>query len=193
MNRRKTFNLLILSAIILVIGFAACDDDNNYVNPKELIAAEQELLERYYNEEMDNGLSRLDSTTAVAIDTIDHRLESGLMLYHTHIGEGDSIGTYKTVGFRYNRYVIAIDTTNNAEKTFEILAESNQYSTSPLTFTTYPVGGTPAPGTSIYAGVNEAITHMRLFGKAKIVMPSSLGDNQFQPFVFEIEVTSVRR
>ncbi|MCU4157941.1 hypothetical protein J1N10_18350 [Carboxylicivirga sp. A043] len=201
MNRRKTFNLTIISAIALLISFAACDDNNNYFNIKEAIAAEQELLERYYDEEMDNNLSRLDSTTAVAIDTVDHRFESGMMLYHTHIGEGDSIGAYKTVGFRYTNYAIGLtndtiiienDTIVN-EVTREFARESNIYSNTPFTFTTYPVGGVPAASSNVYAGVNEAIMHMRLFGKAKVVMPSSLADNQYQPHVFEIEVTSVRR
>ncbi|MCG8581066.1 MAG: hypothetical protein MI866_14195 [Bacteroidales bacterium] len=202
MDRRKTFNLTILFAIGLLISFAACDDNNNYFNVQEAIEAEQELLERYYDEEMENGLSRLDSMTAVAIDTVDNRLESGMMLYHTHIGEGDSIGAYKSVSFRYTNYAIGVmikDTlvvgtdTTFIEKTVEFERENNIYSISPFTFTTYPIGGTPAAGSNVYAGVNEAVMHMRLFGKAKVVMPSSLADNQFSPHVFEIEVTSVRR
>ncbi|WP_430815986.1 hypothetical protein [Carboxylicivirga sp. RSCT41] len=193
MDRRKTFNLTILCAIALFISFAACDDNNNYFNVQEAIEAEQELLDRYYNEEMDNGMSRLDSTTAVVLDTIDNRFQSGLMLYHTHIGEGDSIGAYRTVGFRYKRYQIAIDTTDNADKTVEVLMESNEFSISPFTFTTYPVGGSPVAGTSVFPGINEAILEMRLFGKAKVVLPSSIADGQYSPHIFELEVTTVRR
>jgi hypothetical protein len=190
-NRTKYFNLIILSAIILLVGLAACDTNNNYFNPKEALQAEQELLDRYYNEMMDNEMVRLDSLTAVAIDTIDNRYESGLMMFHTKIGEGDSIKAYKTVGFRYNRYEIAIvtDTVTNIETTVEVLRESNEYNITPFTFTTYPVGGIPAPGSSVFPGINEAIMQMNLYGKAKVVLPSTIADNQFRTHIFELEVT----
>ncbi|MBK3518104.1 FKBP-type peptidyl-prolyl cis-trans isomerase [Carboxylicivirga marina] len=195
MNKRKVFNQTILAVFVLSVGFASCETNNNYFNAKEALEQEQALLERYYNEEMENGLSRLDSTTAVTVDTVDHRYESGMMMYHTHIGEGDSIGAYKTVGFRYNRYQIFIDTDTitNEETTVEVLLESNEYSITPFSFTTYPVGGAPVAGSNVFPGVNEAIMHMRLFGKAKVVLPSTIADNQFQPHIFEIEVTTVRR
>lgn len=194
----RFFNLIILFAITFLIGFAACNDSYNYFNVKEALAAEQELLERYYDEEMDNGLSRLDSLTAASIDTVDHRFESGLMMFHTELGEKDQpVEAYKTVGFRYTNYAIALqmDTlvdgvdTTFVEKTVEVFRESNEYAISPFTFTTYPVGGVPGAGSNVFPGVNEAVLHMNLFGKAKLVLPSLIADNQYNTHIFELEVT----
>jgi len=193
----KNFNPIIVITTILLLGFYACDSNNNFFNPAEALEAEQELLDRYYNEIMDDDLTRLDSLTAVSIDTVDHRRESGMMLFHSKIGVGDSIKAYKNVGFRYRNYAIGltIDTvvvgtdTTFVEKTIEVLRESNENATGPFTFVTYPVGGVPAAGSNVFPGVNEAVMHMKLYGKAKVVLPSPIADNQFSTHIFELEVT----
>ncbi|MCT4644457.1 MAG: hypothetical protein N4A74_05665 [Carboxylicivirga sp.] len=196
-NYKLNIKPVLLVALTLILGFYACDDNNNYINPKELIAAEQELLDRYYNEIIRNDSTRLQIMTAEAIDTIDLRLQSGLLLFHTEIGTGDSVKAFKEVGFRYSNYGIILqnDTVINGtdttfvEKTAEALRETNKYGSAPFTFRTFPSGSAAAANANVYLGVNEAIMHMKLYGKAKVVMPSTLADNQFNPHIFEIDLT----
>ncbi len=187
-NRTKYFNLFILSAIALLVGFASCNDNNNYINPKELIEAELELLDRYYNEEMESGLTRIDSMTAAAIDTVDNRMESGLMLFHTKIGEGDSIKIYNKVAYRFSAYNIAQDST---DVTYEAYAGSNEYANAPMSYTTYLLNdGTSANSTGVPLGINEALLNMRFGGEAKIVLPSSIGGvSGYYTTIYDIRVT----
>jgi|GEM_PF-4527973 len=195
-NTYNTIKKIFIPAVVAVILMTACENNNNnFINPKELLAAEQALLDRYYNEIIRNDSTRLEVMSAEAIDTVDHRFESGMMLFHTKIGIGDSIKAYKKVGFRYSNYGIVLqnDTvikgtdTTFVEVTAEKLRESNEYSVSPFTFTTFPVGSSANSGA--YLGVNEAILHMKLYGKTKVVMPSTLADKQFKSHIFEIELT----
>ncbi len=187
-NRTKYFNLILLSAIVLLVGFAACDSNNNYINPKELIAEEIELLDRYYNEEMHSGMTRIDSMTAASIDTLDNRLESGLMLFHTKIGEGDSIKVFNKVGYRFALYNIAQDSTG---VTYESYNGSNEYATAPASYTTFLLNdGTSARTTGVPLGLNEALLNMRLGGEAKIVLPSSIGGvSGYYTTIYELKVT----
>ncbi len=190
-NRTKYFNLFILSAIALLVGFASCNDNNNYINPKELIEAELELLDRYYNEEMESGLTRIDSMTAAAIDTVDNRMESGLMLFHTKIGEGDSIKIYNKVAYRYKRYAIAQDSLDVTYEAPAGLDWNNEYANAPMFYTTYLLNdGTSANSTGVPLGINEALLNMRFGGEAKIVLPSSIGGvSGYYTTIYDIRVT----
>jgi len=181
----KYIQLLVIAAFV---GFVACNDTNNYINPKELIEAEQVLLEQYYNEMMDNDMTRLDSLSAEAVDTVDHRFESGLMLFHTKIGDGDSIKLFKRVGYRFNAYNIVQDST---EVTYESFAGTNEYATAPATYTTYILNDAgSANSTGVPLGINEAIQHMRLNGECKVVLPSPIGGvNGYYTTIYEIKVT----
>ncbi|WP_439185135.1 hypothetical protein [Carboxylicivirga taeanensis] len=187
-NNKIRYNLILLSAIALLVGAAACNDNNNYINPKELIAEELELLDRYYNEKLQDGSIRLDSMSAAAIDTVDHRLESGLMLFHTKVGGGDSIRTFQKVAYRFSAFNIAQDSTG---VTYEAYAGTNEYAEDPASYTTFPVNdAATANASGVPIGLNEALLHMRFGGEAKIVLPSSIGGvNGYYTTIYELKVT----
>ena len=171
----------------MLVGFAACSEDRDYFNPKEALEAEKQLLIRYYNEPMGNGMTRLDSMSAAAVDTVDHRLESGLMLFHTKIGEGDSVKLFKKVGYRFTAYKIKQDT---LDVTHEVYQGSNEYANSPATYRTFLINDAQTAGNEkVPLGINEALLHMCFKGKSKIVLPSTIAGSQFEPYVYEIEVT----
>ncbi|WP_430811779.1 MULTISPECIES: hypothetical protein [unclassified Carboxylicivirga] len=190
-NRNKYFNLIIVAAVVTLVGLSACESNSNYINPKEYIEAELKLLDEYYNEEMANGLSRLDSMSAAAIDTVDHRLESGLMLYHTKIGEGDSVKVFKRVAYRFTAYDIVKDSIDGGLKTVERYLGTNDFDTAPVSFTTYIIGdAASAQQTGVSLGINEAIQHMRYGGEAKIVVPSAIAGFQgYDTYIYELRVT----
>jgi len=185
----KNYNTYIQTLlVILFVGFVACSDNRKYVNPKEMIEAEQVLLDRYYNETMGSGRTRLDSMSAAALDTVDHRFESGLMLFHTKFGDGDSIKLFKRVGYRYTAYIVR----DTSGYTYEELLGTNEYEISPATYQTYIINDAASarqPGNPPL-GINEALQHMRMNGECKIVLPSSIGgNNNYKTTVYEIKVT----
>jgi hypothetical protein len=184
MNLIKKNIPVLVSVLGIVAVLWGCEKERTYVSPQEYLDRETELLNRYYNEEMPNGLSRLDVTTAEAIDTVDKRNESGMMLYHTKIGTGDSIKAYKKVGYRFKKYAVV----DSSGVTLEYLVNSNYYSYAQSDFTTYPIY--QQSGSAIEPGINEAVQHMRLYGESKVVVPSPIGLNaQYTTYVYEIEVT----
>jgi len=178
--------------IVMFIGLVACNDNNNYFNPKEAIEKEQVLLDDYYSELMLSGRTRLDSMSAEAIDTVDQRFENGMMLFHTEIGDGDSVKVFNEVGYRYTMYEIKQD---ESGKVYEIPVGSNEYANSPQTYRAYLINdanssriqGNPS------LGVNEALQHMRLNGKCKVVLPSNIAGTQFQTVIYELEVTYIQQ
>lgn len=187
-NKKIDIKLILIAVLTLTIGFSACNSNNNFVNPKELIEAEQQLLDRYYNEMMSNDMVRLDSMTAAALDTMDHRFESGLMLFHTKIGDGDSIKIFNKVGYRFTAYNIAQDT---LDVTYEAYAGSNDYSNAPVSYTTYLLNdAASANATGVPLGINEALLNMRYGGEAKVVLPSAIGGvNGYYTTIYELRVT----
>lgn len=172
----------------MFVGFVACRDNNKYINPKELIDAELALLDRYYNQMMDNEMTRLDSMSAIAIDTVDNRFESGLMLFHTKIGDGDSVKLFKRVGYRFKAYSVTEDSLGVTRETY---SGSNEYAAAPTTYVTYILNdANAANSTKVALGINEALQHMRLNGESKIVLPSTIGGvNGYFSTVYEIKVT----
>ncbi|TRX70809.1 hypothetical protein [Carboxylicivirga sp. M1479] len=186
----KLFKQIIFPVLIGgALFMSACETNSNYINPKELIEAEQELLDRYYHEGMHSGMTRIDSMTAASIDTVDHRFESGLMMFHTKIGEGDSIKVFKRVGYRFTAFNIAQD--EETDVTYEAYAGTNESSYSPASYTTFPVNDAgSASGTGVPLGLNEALLHMRFGGEAKIVLPSEIGGvNGYYTTIYELRVT----
>ncbi len=200
-NIKRNASLFIIALGALLISIASCKK-TEYKSPQEYLDEENELLVRYYDELVNlddkgqpiNDSTRLEVMTAQAIDTVDHRFESGMMLFHTKQGTGDLIGANKSVGYRYSAYqVVGNDTITDA-----ILRESNEYSVSPVVFTTKPLvystsdlqrqlGGIPV-------GVNEAVQYMRLGGKCKIILPSTInGYGGYFSVLMELEVTYINQ
>lgn len=191
-NIKISFKYCILFAFVVIIGLASCKETYYGIDYEELSREELELLERYHEEIMANGLSRIDSTTAVSIDTIDHRYTTGLMMYHTEIGKGDSVKLFKNVGYRYNVYAIG----EEDDVTYEAYNASNYYSPSPVVYRAYIINdGTSASQTGVPLGINEALLHMRLGGKSKVVLPSTIAGTgtNFLSLVYELEVTYIEQ
>ena len=130
-----------LSVLLLVLSFTACKETDEYKSPEESLAEENALLERYYNEPMGNGMTRLEYDTYNALDTIDHRSTTGMMLYllpnDGYKELGDSVRVNKRVGYRYNIYKISVN--NDTGVTEEFQYASNYNTSVPVEFTTAPV------------------------------------------------------
>jgi len=136
---------------------------------------------------MENDMSRLDSMSAAAVDTVDHRFESGLMLFHTKIGDGDSIKLFKKVGYRFKAYSVA----DTSGVTYEAYNGTNEYAITPTTYRTYILNDAATANSSgVPLGINEALQHMRLNGESKIILPSTIGGvNGYFSTIYEIKVT----
>ena len=192
-NIKKNAPLFFIALGALLISMASCKK-TEYKSPQEYIDEENELLVRYYDEQLEdhNDSVRLDVMTAEAIDTVDHRFESGMMLFHMKQGTGDLIPANKRVGYRYSLYQIG----EIEGVTGEVLKGSNLYADSPEVFTALPLiystydlqrqlGG-------ISVGVNEAVQYMRLGGKSKIIMPSTInGYGGYFSVLMELEITYI--
>jgi len=198
-NIKKNVPLFFIAIGALLISIASCKK-TEYKSVQEYLDEENELLERYYEElinvagedEQAVWKPRLEVMAAEAIDTVDHRFESGMMLFHTKQGTGDLIPANKRVGYRYSMYRIGeIEGT-----TGQVLIESNIYADSPAVFSTLPLiystsdlqrrlGGVPV-------GVNEAVQHMRLGGKCQLVLPSTInGKGGYYSVYMELEITYI--
>ncbi len=112
-SKKTLSNILLGTAVLVFFSLASCES-NSYVNPQEYLDEEDALLQEFYETIIDtvNNEPRtwLEKTAAEAVDTIDRRQTTGMMLFHTKIGEGDSVKIYKRVGFRYTQYQILADT-----------------------------------------------------------------------------------
>lgn len=191
-------NNILFAMGVLFIGLAACDDPYQFHDYREDIEAEQELLDRYYNEKISDGITtRHDSMSAAAVITDDRRDQSGLMIYHTWIGDGDSIEHYDFVSYRYKTYAIGLETVDTLENgeiidiTVEVPISDNLYEYAPATVVVYPLNGSPTSN-SATPGINEALLEMRLRGKAKIVVPSAINNiNGYYTTIYELEVTAI--
>ena len=52
---------------------------------------------------------------------------------------------------------------------------------------TYIAGNT----SSVFAGLDQGIRFMRLFGKSRLIIPSSIGTGQYITLVADVEVTAL--
>ncbi|MCU4175425.1 hypothetical protein [Carboxylicivirga sp. N1Y90] len=189
MKIRNSLRYSLFLIALLAFTVVACEDNYNPYNPQEQIDAENKLLDDYYNELIDGDLTRLQVMSASAFDTVDHRRESGLMLFHNKVTDLDSVGLFKQVGYRYKVYSIGRDETSG--EIVEVALDSNYYSPSPAVYTTYIINdGNSAKGTGVALGINEAIQHMREGSKATIILPSSIGGvSGYFSTKYELEVT----
>lgn len=198
-NIKKNIPLFFIALGALLISIASCKK-TEYKSPQEYLDEENELLVKYYDELVNigedgnpiNDSTRLEVMTAEAIDTVDHRLESGMMLFHTKQGTGDLIPANKRVGYRYSLYLIEEieGVTGNTYGTSNLYADSPEvFATLPLVYSTSDLqrqlGGIPV-------GVNEAVQYMRLGGKSKIILPSTInGLSGYNSVLMELEITYI--
>lgn len=178
---------MIAVVILSVMMLAACETQT-FISPKEYLAQEQALLNEFYNSIQEDGNTWLDSMTAQSVDTIDHRGESGMMLFHTKVGSGDSVKLFKRVGYRFYKYQVLRDEATNEPDIYDI--GSNDYSLSPAVYTTYIINdGASSQSSGVPLGVNEAILNMKYDGKSTVVCPSPIGDNQYITTVYDLHIT----
>ncbi len=176
--------VVVVSAIFMLVG---CET-RTYISPKQYLEQEQVLLNEFYNSIQEDGNTWLDSMTAVSVDTVDHRGESGMMLFHTEVGEGDSVRLFKRVAYRLTKYEILRDDETNEPGLYYI--GSNEYSQSPIVYTTFilnDAGSSSASGVAL--GINEAILNMRFGGKSTVVLPSLIGDNSYITTAYDLHIT----
>ncbi|MBI9062138.1 MAG: hypothetical protein JEZ14_09120 [Marinilabiliaceae bacterium] len=199
-NIKKNAPLFFIALGALLISITSCKK-TEYVSPQEYLDKENELLVKYYDELVNigedgnpiNDSTRLEVMTAEAIDTVDHRLESGMMLFHTKQGTGDLISANKRVGYRYSIYQIS----EIEGVTGEEYLGSNIYDASPEIFSTLPLIYSTSDlqrqlGSNIPVGVNEAVQYMRLGGKCKIILPSTInGTGRYLSILMELEITYI--
>ena len=180
----KTFAKL-LCLLIAVIAISC--DSNRIDSPRQLLAKELAILEEFLDSVPTgegyegNELSFKDLWTSEAVDTIDNSLDSnvGIIYFEMITGSGDKVAYGKEVGYRYIRYVLARDTVENANW---FLSASNYNTDNP---DTYVVGGS----SSAPAGVQEAISMMRKYGKSRVIVPSTQGGGSYQTSVYDLEIT----
>ncbi|MCU4165236.1 hypothetical protein [Carboxylicivirga caseinilyticus] len=191
------YNSFLSVAVIALTIFIGCDDPYSYTSPQEYLDSEMKLLNEFYANIIDtvDNVERtwLEKSTAEAIDTVDNRDGSGMMLFHTKIGEGDSVKLYKRVGYRYTQYQVLIYTDTIAEKDFPgmFYYTSNEYSNSPVLYTTFPKSDSySASSLGIPQGVNEAILNMRYGGECRVVLPSTINANSsYITTIFDLKIT----
>ena len=177
--------LLSLLAIIIFVG---CET-TKYQSYSQLVESEMELLGEFleYVEPENNPdeLNNKDFLTDIAVDTIDHSLESGMMYFEMRTGSGDLPTTGTEIGYRYNSYRILEDTAGVARAFFN---GGNYYSTNPESF----ILGEDAQSLSyrgIYPGIVEAIQYMRRYGKSTVIIPSPIGPGDYVSRMYEIEIS----
>lgn len=185
---QKLNNILLGGAIAIMLIMASCDTPT-YINPQEYLDQEQALLNEFYNSIQEDGQTWLDSMTSVTVDTIDHRNESGMMMFHTKVGTGDSVKVFKSVGFRYSQYEVRRDV--DSKEPVLTYSGSNDYAYSPMVYTTFLLSDVNSSyATSIPQGVNEAILNMRYGGECRVVVPSTINSNSnYITTIWDLRVT----
>ncbi len=166
--------LLIVFTVAVFFVTVGCNDNRNFIDYRELERLERELLQEFLD-------INLAEWTALATDTIDKRNESGLLYFEMLKGTGDSVRTGKQVSVRYTFYEIGRD---DDDKPKLFYSSSNATSMAPLT---YIAGNT----SSVFAGLDQGIRFMRLFGKSRLIIPSSIGTGQYITLVADVEVTAL--
>ncbi|MFO8000309.1 MAG: hypothetical protein R6U46_03630 [Marinilabilia sp.] len=177
--RNIVLNLLLIGTIFLgSLFFNACDEGYR-INTKEMIREEQELIEDYLAENE-------DSLTQVSVSVKDSMESQGYVFFEMKRGEGDSVTVGKEVGFRYTYYEIVRDSTGKA-----VLYpyQGNEGSENPASY----IVGAPNPRDGIFEGIDLGMRSMKLGSKARMVISSSLWNNDYTPRVADIEVTYLEK
>jgi len=141
-------------------------------------------------------LPRLDYFAKLALDTVDLRKESGLLMLHIKDTDwdakeelGDSIGINKVVGTRYSLYKVA----DSKGETYLKYAETNKSDVTPSVSHTFDpnVGSSSSKFSS---GMNMALQHMRLYGRAIIILPSTISvSKNYETFYYDVKITYLEK
>lgn len=192
---KNKFSLKWIIPVALVTVLWACEEYTT-INYAELMREEQETLDQFLTTEVTFGstqekLSRLDSLTRAAVDTVNRRAQGGIIYFDQEIGQGEQVVTGKKVGYRFKAYyILKNDTIEDLQKQVYLrYAGSNYGSVNPAT----AVAGTPDSYSGYYRGLDDAIRLMRRFGKARVIVPSTIGDNSYITSVYDLELVYIEK
>lgn len=157
---------------VMAMSITACEDPYESIDYKKLEADETALLEEYLDLELENMVN-------AAIDTI-HKKDSRLIYFEMEKGTGDSILPGNIVGFRYTYYELG---RNDDGEPALFPWYSNLTDEEPFY---YQVG---SPSGDAMAGIDEGIKYMHHLGKSKMIIPSSIGTNNYITVIADVEVT----
>ncbi len=162
--------------IVTIVLFSVGCEKYTYIDYAKLAADEKELLADYYSTNL-----FMDTLNAYP-DTIDKRNSTGLMYFSKQKGDGDSVLYGKKVGVYYTRQVLYRDSLGNVA--ISDVVENNYLEANPLIFT---IGDK-----SVFTGFDQAVRYMRMNGKSKVIVPSTLGStNIYQTYIFDLELVYI--
>lgn len=202
MNLRSiVYSVVIVFAIVII---AACQEDT-YVSDAERIAAEERLFLQFLDDNYDaySDSSVIIDTTytydtigaEVFVDTIINRRVFGskdsvdLVYWEKETGVGDTITSGQQIGYRYKLYKLVF---NSETDSVDLDLELNQYDYSVPDVATIDQRNNQGYLTS-YFGINEGLQHMKLNGKAWMLIPSSQTSGDYYTRFYEIEVVYIGR
>ncbi len=189
----KLFGRLSAALIIAVLlGLSSCDEYKS-IDYSKLQAEEIALLDSYLTDKVkfggENGveMSRLDSLTKAAVDTVDnYRTRGGTIYFANQIGDGEPVKAGNVIGYRYKAYAILMDTVGVARRYY---AGSNHTDLEP----TFALAGKAAPSSGYYSGINDAIMRMNKYGKSTVIVPSTVGNNSYVTYIYDLEVVYIQK
>ncbi|WP_146697742.1 hypothetical protein [Geofilum rhodophaeum] len=177
----KYLSGFVVALLLMGGGFIACDDPYaNSVDYAKLEAGETELREMFYNSVKD---------TIPAVETIDRMETEGWVAFIMEKGSDDPIQVGRRVSFRYTYSTVFRDVEDGYTTAVAIVQYSNYNSPELVEYT---VGALSNTQSEVFQGVDLAMRHMNLYGKAYIIMVHSLAQNDYYPWVAEIEVVSTQ-
>lgn len=183
---KLTIKLLCLLMVVLAVS---CDT-KKIETSRQLLAKEQERLNTFLNsvpadtvDGIPNTLTVKELWTVQAVDTVDKSRESGLIYFENVTGTGEPVAYGKEVGYRYYKWVIALD----EEGEVGMFASASNFSSKDADYFVVGAGSTGAP-----MGVQLAVEYMRKYGKSRVVVPSPLDDGSYRTAVYDIEITYLK-
>lgn len=169
-----------LIAIILISSLIGCEkiELTNYAaNAQEEMDLLRDFYENTYNHKYDSILN-------LAIDTIDERKSSGILLMHRVIGDGVKVEYGKSVGFKYTRYLIGRDSLKTPQL---YTSGSNLKETDLFVYTAGYTSGTTLINSAVSAGLDYAIRKLNKEGQATIVIPSTISTSSLNE-IWDIDI-----
>jgi hypothetical protein len=181
-----------LSIIGALFLYTSCDEYKT-IDYSKYQAEEIEILNKYLTDKVkyggENGveMSRLDSLTKAAIDTVDNYHSHGGIIYFTkEVGVGEPVVAGDIVGYRYKTYAILLDTVGVANRYY---AGSNYNDLEPA----FGKAGSVSSSSGFYSGINDAILKMNKFGKSTVIVPSTVGNSSYVTYIYDLEVVYIQK
>jgi len=200
MNIKKVVRPLVFTVILGLMIFSSCKKDD-IKSPRELYAEELALLEKFKEGDIYQGwLEEANASDTDEIFVIDSseavgrynglvyfQLKKGYTIIEGDTVPGDTVLLGKRVGIKFKMYYI-LDSVG-AEAPYLALVAGNETSADPVVYTV----GQPDAKSGIYPGLDLGIRYMNSYGKSRILIPSTLGGNDYVTRVMEVKITYIGR